>query len=390
MADASEPAHPQRAILIVDDDPGTAGVLGHILRRDGYLVLTCSSGPAALVAVAHAPPDLILLDIDMPEMTGYEVCERLKAADGVADIPVLFVSGRSDPEDTIAAFRAGAVDYVSKPFQTAEISARIRTHLQLRDLRRALEEKNEQLEAAVAARTRELADAHKRLVMLDQTKDEFLRIISHELRTPLNGVLGISEIVFDELPASTENDELRQAYDESRQRIESLLDEALTLADLDIGKRMLPIRPVPVRDILKRAADLVDGLARSRQVAVHVAAPGASTVPGDEDWLVKALHALLTAAVRLSGAGASIHIRAEDGDVARAIVIEGAGSALPETVISNLFETFSVRESDTPDGGVGLGPPMARRILSLFDASVTAVNIGPGGFRFTVSWTGNQ
>lgn len=377
----------QRTILVVDDDPGPSGVLARILQDDGYLVLACESGPEALALVAQAPPDLILLDIDMPEMSGYEVCERLQASDGAKGIPVLFVSGRTRPEDTVAAFRAGGVDYISKPFQPTEVLARVRTHVRLRALQHALAEENERLEAAVAARTRELAEAHKRLATLDRTKDDFLRIISHELRTPLNGVLGITEVVFGDLPPTRDNDELRRAYNESRQRIESLLDEALTLADLDIGNRALPIRAVRVAGVVRRAAELSAGLAQERGATVTAVTDETNTVQGDEEWLVKALHALITATLRLAPVGAALRVWSETGAAPR-IVIESAGTVVPEAVIATLFETFLIREADTPGGGVGLGPPMAHRILSLFGAQVEAANHERDRFRFTICWSG--
>jgi two-component system sensor histidine kinase/response regulator len=376
---------PQRRILVVDDEAAMSGLLRRILLQVGYEVETCDSGMEALAAVAAMPPDLILLDIDMPGMTGYETCERLKATEATADIPVLFVSGRSASQDTVLAFQVGAVDFISKPYQADEIRARIRTHLRLRELQQALAERNAELETAVASRTRELADANQRLHMLDQTKDDFLRIISHELRTPLNGVLGIGELIFDELDVSSDLAELRQAYTESRQRIESLLDEALTLVDINLGARTLPVRPVAVQEVLRRATGLVEDLSRSRHATVRVADTGL-TVPGDDVWLTKAMHALLTAAVRLSAEGATIDVTGQETDQLHSIVIESAGTPIPEQVIGQLFDAFSVKEADTGGGSVGLGPPMAQRILGLFGAGVTAENCTPPGFRLAVSW----
>jgi two-component system sensor histidine kinase/response regulator len=374
-----------RTILVVDNEPPVAALLREILRRAGHEVETCESGAEALAAAVASSPDVILLDIDMPEMDGLEVCARLKAIPATADIPVLFVTGRSGLADTVAGFQAGAVDYICKPFQAAEVVARVGTHVRLRDLQRALADRNAQLEAAVAVRTRELADANQRLRMLDQTKDDFLRIIAHELRTPLNGVLGIGELVFDELGSSSGLDELRQAYTESRQRIESLLDEALTLVDINLGGRTLPIRDVPFDLVVDRALQLVQALAQSRRVVAR--AEGSSlTLPGDEEWLVKAIHAMLTAAVRLSAGGAVIVVRVVDEGRGRVVIIESTGASIPEQVLAQLFEAFSIKEADTGGGTVGLGPPMAQRILGLFGAVAGAENTTPGGFRLTARW----
>src|SRR5580658_7353463 len=178
--------------MIVDDNPANLKLLEDMLLRQGHEVRSFPLGRLALAAATKNPPDLILLDINMPEMNGYEVCERLKAARELADIPIIFLSALNETRDKVKAFHSGAVDYISKPFQFEEVHARVETHLKLHDLQRALKAQNERLEQDVAARTRELAEANERLTILDRSKNEFLNLISHELRTPLNGLLGVS------------------------------------------------------------------------------------------------------------------------------------------------------------------------------------------------------
>lgn len=137
------------SIVIVDDNPNNLQVLSGILQLAGFKVRPALSGEIALRAIAASAPDLVLLDIRMPGMDGYETCRRLKADAASCDIPVIFISALTETADKLAAFRAGGVDYVSKPFQTEEVLARVRTHLQLRHMQR-------QLESQVADRTAEL------------------------------------------------------------------------------------------------------------------------------------------------------------------------------------------------------------------------------------------
>jgi CheY-like chemotaxis protein len=124
-------------IMIVDDNPANLKLLEEILRRHAYEVRAFPRGRMALAAADQEPPDLILLDINMPEMNGYEVCERLKASERLADIPVIFISALNAIEDKVRGFRAGGVDYISKPFQFEEVQARVETHLKLRRAQQA-------------------------------------------------------------------------------------------------------------------------------------------------------------------------------------------------------------------------------------------------------------
>ncbi len=140
-------------ILLVDDSPANLRLLTQILSERGYRVRAVTSGPRALASVELTPPDLILLDIRMPDMDGYEVCRQLKANARSADIPVLFISALDEIGDKMRAFEAGGVDYITKPFQIEEVAARVGTHLALRRLQRNLQEANRRMaqELALAA-----------------------------------------------------------------------------------------------------------------------------------------------------------------------------------------------------------------------------------------------
>jgi sigma-B regulation protein RsbU (phosphoserine phosphatase) len=147
----------QADILIVDDTPANLRLLAGMLGQRGYQVRPMPSGKLALLAIESAPPDLILLDIRMPEMDGYQVCQRLKADDKTRDIPIIFISALQELGDKVKAFQAGGVDYVTKPFQFEEVLARVETHLALRKLQVQLAETNRELEAANRKMKRELA-----------------------------------------------------------------------------------------------------------------------------------------------------------------------------------------------------------------------------------------
>lgn len=141
---------PKADILIVDDMPVNLRLLSHMLTEQGYKVRSVINGQMALTATRAAPPDLILLDINMPGMSGYEVCERLKADEETRDIPVIFISALDEIEDKIKAFTVGGLDYITKPFQFEEVLARVETHLALRRLQKQLQDANKRFEQELA------------------------------------------------------------------------------------------------------------------------------------------------------------------------------------------------------------------------------------------------
>ena len=155
------------SVVIVDDNPNNLQVLGNILQEAGYKVRPALGGEIALRAIAARPPDLILLDIRMPGLDGYETCRRLKADPVSREIPVIFISALHEIEDKLTAFRSGGVDYIAKPFQADEVLARVRTHLQLYRMQR-------QLESLVDERTRDLRLAFE---SLKQSQDRYHRML---------------------------------------------------------------------------------------------------------------------------------------------------------------------------------------------------------------------
>jgi DNA-binding response OmpR family regulator len=176
MSNPLNPAHSDK-ILVVDDTPANLHLLTNLLKEHGYTVHPASDGELSLRFAQTTLPDLILLDIRMPGMDGYEVCRRLKAEERTASVPIIFISILEDERDKVKGFQMGAVDYITKPFQPEEVLARIKTHLRLREL-------TERLERAVDERTGELTDANQRLqqeIIERRKAEEELRKLNEEL-----------------------------------------------------------------------------------------------------------------------------------------------------------------------------------------------------------------
>ncbi len=164
------------SIMIVDDQPENLRLLGYMLRDEGYDVRPVPNGRMALRAAMTDPPDLILLDINMPDMDGYELCQRLKEDERLQKIPVLFISAMNAVDDKVRAFNAGGLDYVTKPFQFKEVSARVKTHIELRRLQKELERHNLHLADLVAEQVKEISSSQMSMIFalskLSESRDD--------------------------------------------------------------------------------------------------------------------------------------------------------------------------------------------------------------------------
>jgi two-component system, sensor histidine kinase and response regulator len=373
----------QSHIMAVDDQPANLKLLEDLLRHQGHFVRSFPRGRLALEAAARNPPDLILLDINMPEMSGFQVCEALKSDETLATIPVIFLSALSDASDKVHAFQCGGVDYVTKPFQVDEVQARVRTHLKIHQLQKELQLHANHLEDLVASRTHELAETQGRLKVLDRAKSDFLRLIHHELRSPLNGLLGVGELVLDQLCESDDGTELREMFELSRQRMLTILDDALLLTEIEVASESFSAGATDLGSTLQSAMEAAAGFARSRGVSIELEPAEAICVVAKRDLLLKAIQALLETTVKFSKSGEAVRLRFQKGQGGAQVLIRGGGR-IPESALANFFQVFSIGEAITPGGDLGLGPPVSERILSLFGGSITAENLRPSGIQLTV------
>ena len=377
-------ANGKNHIMAVDDQPANLKLLEELLAQKGHVVRSFPRGRLALEAAARTPPDLVLLDIDMPEMSGFKVCELLKSNQELAAIPVIFLSALSDPSDKVRAFQCGGVDYVTKPFQVDEVQARVETHLKIHHLQKELQLHANHLEELVASRTRELCESQARLRVLDRAKSDFLRLVHHEFRSPLNGLLGVGELVLDELGASDNGAELREMFDLSRQRMLTILDDALLLTEIEVASDSFASEAADLLSTLHSAIEGVAGFAQSRGVGIELEPGPAGFVAGQRGLLQKAIQALLETAVKFSKAGQVVRLKCETAPDGVQVLIRSCGR-IPESALPNFFQVFSIGDAITPGGDLGLGPPVSHRILALFGGSITVKNLEPSGSQLTVS-----
>lgn len=385
------PDQKQPDILVVDDTPANLELLTEMLKSNGYKVRPVTGGVSALQAAKSMPPALILLDINMPDMNGYEVCQRLKADDALKGIPVLFISALGDTVDKVRGLSEGGNDYITKPFQVEEVIARVKTHLRLRQLQLEVETHNAHLEETVRIRTREitearnqLAEAHARLAILDKAKSDFLSVISHELRTPLNGIFGLTEIMLEECRSLPSMETICEHLDHSRDRILTIVTDSLLLTQIDVEAERFAQAPISLSLALLAAKEHSAEFAKARNVDIGTFPMISEMVIGEPELLTKALEALLETGVKFSEPGSAMTLSMTASEAGVLLAIESTGRAIPEKFIPLFFDVMAIADPITPGGDLGLRPAVAERIISLFGGSVTVENIDPAGIRLNV------
>ena len=364
-------------ILAVDDTPANLQLLGTLLRQFGFSMRAATSGILALRAARLSPPDLILLDVRMPKMDGYEVCRQLKADDRLKSIPVIFVSAHGETEEKLRAFQAGGVDYVTKPFQAEEVRARIGAQLEIHRLQEEVTRQNARLEEMVRLRTRQLEAANAKLAVLDRTKSDFLTVISQELRTPLNGLLGAAELAFDMSVRHPEMAAYRQMFEGSRQCIMQLVEDALLLSQMQADATLLARDACSVDVVIKAARSA----AAAQSVTVKSLPAGLGEVTGDRQFLTEAITRLLTTAGKLSPAGQPLTLDGHTTPEEVCLNIRAEGCSIPDDVLPRFFEVLTISKAFVPDGSLGLSPAVASQIIRLMGGRVEITNLNPTGIQ---------
>ena len=350
-------------ILVVDDITKNLQVVGTMLRNEGYDVMPATSGPQALERVRMEPPDLILLDLMMPEMDGLEVCRRLKADPVTRQIPVIFLTASNEMEHLVKGFEVGAVDYVTKPFNAPELLARVRTHLELKQARQRLREMNEE-------------------------KNEFMGIAAHDLRSPLNAVKGYTEMMLeeDEMDRPEQVDLLRRIHD-ATQRMVEMVQNLLDVNAIERGEMNLRIVPADLSALLASAVEAHRPRAAAKQQSIHVQnEAGPVKVLIDSTVMVQVFENLISNAVKYSPQGTNIHVRLQNCPEAVRCEVQDEGPGLSAQDQKKLFGKFA-RLSAKPTGGehsTGLGLSIVKKMVEAMNGRVWCESELGQGAKFVV------
>ncbi len=373
------------AILIVDDNLQNVQVLGKLLQKNKYEIEFAINGQAALEWLNIRQFDLILLDINMPGMNGFEVCSKIRSNPDMNKVPVIFLSAESDRESILKGLELGAQDYLTKPFDSRELLVRVRTHLVLKDSLEKLEKLNKSLEEKVLERTQQLKEANSmleatnlKLLDLDRAKTEFLNLISHEIRTPLNGIIGPLELL-KEVVSTGQISELVDILDMSVKRLErfainALLITRLKTKQLEIRKDRIHLSNL-INEVIEKVKEKFQSgniqIKRNDEITRYL-------IPGEAELIKKCICHILDNAILFSPQDGTIEINTYVENQAIICEIKDNGPGFAIGAIDHLFELFTMGNA-CKDNFTGIGIPIARMIMEAHGGNIIIGNNPAGG-----------
>jgi two-component system sensor histidine kinase/response regulator len=335
-------------ILIVDDIPENLQVLGNILNDNKIDFSYANSGQEALDSVSGSKPDLILLDVNMPGMDGYEVCDKLKLQIDTRDIPVIFLTARTDKKDLLEGFNRGAVDYITKPFDSGELIVRLRIHLELWRSRRIIEEQN-----------RKLLGLNNELGEVVKTKNKFFSIIAHDLKDPISTLVGFSDLLLKTSGTRDEIETQEMITHINRIALHSLnlLENLLEWSRSQTGRIKYEPSLFNIAQMVDEVIDLHINTANNKAIQLKCNGPKDQEIFADRKMIHTVIRNLVSNALKFTCAGGTVNIRWKDSCNEFEFCISDTGVGIPAKTLGKLFilaENVSTNGTDN-ERGTGLG-----------------------------------
>jgi len=328
-------------VLLVDDISENLQVLGDILNSQGLELNFATSGKMALENIAINIPDLILLDVNMPNMDGFEVCEKIKQNPNYKDIPIIFLTARSQTEDIVRGFELGAVDFVTKPFNASELISRVFTHLELKKAKDIIKLQNEKL--------RELVN----------TKDKFFSIIAHDLKSPFNGLIGLTELI-NTLYESMDTESLKNSISDlnyTAKKMVNLIENLLEWARNQTN--MIECKPIKVSvfELVDDTVQILINSANDKNISIYNDINYDMKCFADPNMIKTVLRNLIANAIKYTREGGSVTITAIKKDNFLEVTVSDDGIGISNDDINRLFRIdvkFTMNGTKN-EQGTGLG-----------------------------------
>jgi signal transduction histidine kinase len=350
-------------ILVVDDTTPNIDVLRQTLQPAGYQLAIAQSGEKALAVAPRFEPDLILLDVMMPGIDGIETCARLKQLPGLRDVPVIFITAKTETEDIVRGFVAGGVDYIAKPIRQDEVLARVRTHMRMRAMVKAL-------------------------VLLDQQKNRFLGICAHDLRSPLSALIGTAELILecgDEMPAVEARDYVQKMRDTGRHML-NLVNDLLDFAAIARGSIALRKAPLDPNSVVRDRIEIARHAASRKHLKIEASAQSTPAIEADRTRIAQVVDNLLGNAIKFSPENTTIRVTVEPAGDAVALRIADEGPGISAEEQQRMFAEFQQLSAKPTHGekSTGLGLAIVRRLVDAHGGKITVDSIVGKGTTFSV------
>jgi two-component system, sensor histidine kinase and response regulator len=336
-------------ILVIDDIASNIQVVANLLKKNNYNISYAQSGKTGLERVKKIDFDLILLDIMMPEMDGFEVCRCLKEDPKTKDIPVIFLTAKTTEDSLKKGFEAGAVDFIQKPFKADELLARVNTHIQLKTVREILSATNIELQQANAS------------------KDKLLSIIAHDLRNPFSVLITFSKLLLDSYDDFNRDDlmnYLNTFYQTSKQGY-NLLDNLLKWSKSQTGKMDINPENIDLKDLVEENITLLNSQACAKNIELINTVPDDLVALADLNMILTVVRNLVSNAIKFTHEGGKIKISGKNGKNHVEIVVEDNGVGISEEDLEKIFR-IDIKHS-TPgtadERGSGLGLVLCKEFI---------------------------
>lgn len=353
-------------ILIVDDTEANIRLLSHVLRGEGFTPIVAFNGTDAIDLIKSREPDLVLLDIMMPDMTGYEVCAEVNKIDKLREIPIIFLSALSETRDKVEGFDVGGVDYITKPFQKDEILARIRTHLFLSKLQKERE-----------IRIEELKQRELELSELNKKKDDLVRMVSHDIKNPLTGIVGLANLLKIH-PDFPEKDKL-EMLNVMEQSGKKLLDIVEKVLDNEANSKKINeanLSETNIRELGERVISVNGPKAILKKIELGLVFESkVDSALLDPVKMEIALNNLVSNALKFTPGQGSVKLVIESTEDALLFKVKDSGIGIPDTMIDKLFARNDEKESFSKIGtdgevGTGLGLDVVQNYVNIHNGKI--------------------
>lgn len=310
-------------LLLVDDTPENLDILTGILKDDGYRLKVATTGQEALDIAATALPDLVLLDVMMPDMDGFEVCRRFKNDQRLRNVPVIFVSALGDVKSKVRAFTGGGVDYVTKPFQPEELRARVATHLEFRRQRR------------------QLAESYEKLQNLERLRDGLVHMIVHDMRSPLTGIICMLGMLKAEMVDTRDGEWLAgfNAALASANMLREMISSLLDVSRMEASKMPLDLHRVDLRGVIADGIASLVALAGQRRLT-FTPPERPAMVFCDPDVTRRIVVNLVANAIKFTPPAGDVRIVVSSGERGVRVTVTDTGPGIPQEYHVRIFEKF--------------------------------------------------